>query len=258
MFFVGLLAAPPEDVKHESAPLFFLPFWRCPLTQGERAEGETMGNTVRRTTGRYGAICFIVSAVMALTSVAADVTVREYGESATVAPGETKVRDISGFPPAHYVATSPFALSFAPKFEAPSESWDVVFLRLNLLVGSHRAVYALDIGGLGNFADYKMDGIGVAGLFNSIGESDGAFHVAGIFNFAAFDFSGCQISGVYSCTEGTHCGIQLGLGNYAGKLTGLQIGVFNYAERLNGVQIGLVNINRSSPVMFLPVANAAF
>ena len=173
-------------------------------------------------------------------------------------PGETKNRDISGFPPAPYVATSPFAISFAPKFEAPGESWDVVVLRLNILVGSHRAVYALDIGGLGNFADYKMDGIGVAGLFNSVGESDGAFHVAGIFNFAALDFAGCQISGIYSGTEGTHRGLQIGVGNFAGSLVGAQIGVVNYAERLKGVQIGLLNFNRSSPVAFLPIANAAF
>ena len=195
-----------------------------------------------------------------ILSASADVVVRNYNDTGddSVKVGETKSRDIYACAPAPYYATTPFALSFAPKFEAPGESWDVVMLRLNILVGRHRAVYALDIGGLGNFADYKMDGIGVAGLFNSVGESDGAFHVAGIFNFAAFDFSGCQISGVYSCTEGTHCGLQIGAGNYAGKLTGLQIGVFNYAERLNGVQIGLVNINRSSPVMFLPVANAAF
>ena len=217
-----------------------------------------MVNTVRRMTGRYWAICFIVSAVMALASAAADVAVRGHGDSATVAPGETKVHDISRFPPAPYVATSPFALSFAPKFEAPSESWDVVFLRLNLLVGSHRAVYALDIGGLGNFADYKMDGIGVAGLFNSVGESDGAIHVAGLFNFAAFDFAGCQISGIYSGTEGTHRGLQIGIGNFAGSLIGAQIGVVNYAERLKGVQIGLLNFNGSSPVAFLPIANAAF
>lgn len=196
----------------------------------------------------------------AVFSALADVAVRDYNDTGdgSVKVGETKSRDIYACAPAPYYATTPFALSFAPKFEAPGESWDVVLLRVNILVGSHRAVYALDIGGLGNFADYEMDGIGVAGLFNSVGESGGAFHVAGIFNFAAFDFSGCQISGIYSCTEGTHCGLQIGCGNYAGKLTGLQIGVFNYAERLNGVQIGLVNINRSSPVTFLPIANAAF
>jgi len=197
---------------------------------------------------------------MAILSASADVVVRNYNDKDddSVMVEETKSRDIYACAPAPYCATTPFALSFVPKFEAPIESWDVVMLRLNILVGNHRAVYGLDIGGLGNFADYKMNGIGVAGLFNSVGESDGAIHVAGIFNFAAFDFSGCQISGVYSCTEGSHCGLQIGCGNYAGKLTGLQIGVFNYAERLNGVQIGLVNVNRSSPVTFLPIANAAF
>ena len=206
-----------------------------------------------------GRLSLSLLAILAVSlTLNANVAVRTYGQDVTKSEGKTEERSIHTFEAPPYFATSPIAISFAPKFEAPGESWDVVMLRLNILVGSHRAVYALDIGGLGNFADYKMDGIGVAGLFNSVGESDGAFHVAGIFNFAAFDFSGCQISGVYSCTEGTHCGLQIGGGNYAGKLTGLQIGVFNYAERLNGVQIGLVNYNRSSPVAFLPVANASF
>ena len=208
---------------------------------------------------RLQVFCAVAVGAMIL-SASADVVVRNYNDRGddSVKIGETKTRDICACRPAPYYATTPFALSFAPKFEAPGESWDVVMLRLNILVGSHRAVYALDIGGLGNFADYKMDGIGVAGLFNSVGESDGAFHVAGIFNFAAFDFSGCQISGIYSCTEGTHCGLQIGGGNYAGKLTGLQIGVFNYAERLNGVQIGLINVNRSSPIALMPIANFSF
>lgn len=209
---------------------------------------------------RRAQMLFALTVGMAISFARADVVVRNYNSIGddSVKAGETKTRDIHVCDSAPYYATTPFALSFAPKFEFPGESWDVVMLRLNILVGSHRAVYALDIGGLGNFADYKMDGIGVAGLFNSVGESDGAFLVAGIFNFVAFDFRGCQISGIYSCTEGTHCGVQIGAGNYAGKLTGLQIGVFNYAERLNGVQIGLVNINCSSPVRFFPLANAAF
>ena len=253
----GLLAVPRQDMSFEGPPLFFcLLAVNSPL--GQEAEGATMGNADRRMPGRYGTIGFVVYAVMSLASLLADATVREYGESTTVAPGEARVRDISGFPPAPYVATSPFALSFAPKFEAPGESWDVAFLRLNLLVGSHRAVYALDIGGLGNFADYKMDGIGVAGLFNSVGESDGAIHVAGLFNFAAFDYSGCQISGLYSCTEGSHFGLQVGSANYAGKLTGVQIGLFNSAETLHGIQIGVVNSNKSSPIRFMPIINAAF
>ena len=110
-------------------------------------------------------LCAVVVCA-AMISKSADVIVRNYVESDSVKFGEVKTRDIREFEPAPYYATTPFALSFAPKFEAPGESWDVVMLRLNILVGSHRVVYALDIGGLGNFADYKMDGIGVAGLFN--------------------------------------------------------------------------------------------
>ena len=192
-----------------------------------------------------------------LLSLYAEVGARKYCND-SVEVGEAKGGDVYSCAPSPYVATSPFAISFAPKFEAPSETWDIIMFRLNALVGRHRAVYALDVGVLGCMADYKMDGIGVAGLFNSVGESDGAFHVAGIFNFAAFDFSGCQISGIYSGTEGTHRGLQIGIGNYAGSLVGAQIGVVNYAERLKGVQIGLLNFNRSSLVAFLPVANAAF
>ena len=210
-----------------------------------------------RYCGKPGLFVFVVGFLF--VNLPADTITRDYGNSNdNVSTGETKSRGIYACEPSPYKDTSWFAVSFAPKFEAPSETWDVAMLRLNVLVGRHRAVYALDVGVLGNMADYKMDGIGVAGLFNSVGESDGAFHIAGLFNFAAFDFSGCQISGIYSCTEGTHCGLQIGVGNYAGKLTGLQIGAFNYAECLNGVQIGLVNVNRSSCVAFLPIANAAF
>lgn len=194
---------------------------------------------------------------LCLTTLA-DVAVREYGTEMPVAAGETVIRDVRSFDSAPYVASSPIAISFAPKFEYPNESWDVAGLRLNIIVGSHRGVYAIDIGGIGNFADYKMDGIGIGGLFNAVGESDGAIHIAGLFNFAAFDFAGCQISGLYSCTEGSHFGLQIGSANYAGKLTGVQIGLFNSAETLHGIQIGVVNFNKSSPIRFMPIINAAF
>lgn len=196
--------------------------------------------------------------VLASVSVAAEVSVREYNEDKNVQLGETIRRDIALFPPAPYVATSPIAISFAPKFEAPGERWDVIMLRLNLLVGSHRAVYAFDVGSIGNIVDYKMNGIGVAGFFNTVGESDGAIHIAGLFNFAAFDFSGCQVSGLYSCTEGAHFGLQVGVGNYAGKLAGVQIGVVNYAETLVGLQLGVLNFNKSACIGVLPVVNMAF
>ena len=215
----------------------------------------------------------LLGAIMAsLTFALADVEVRTYDNSESVAPGQVKFRKAEVGEPSPYVNTAPLAISIVPMLEAPSETWDVVVLRLNLFVGNHRAVYGLDLGVLGNFADYKMNGLGIGGLFNSVGESDSALHIAGIFNFAAFDFNGCQISGVCSITEGTHCGVQIGLGNYAGNLvgvqiggfnsiekgTGVQIGLFNSADCLAGLQLGLININHSSSVSCLPILNFAF
>ena len=114
---------------------------------------------------RRAQMLFALTVGMAISFARADVVVRNYNSIGddSVKAGETKTRDIHVCDSAPYYATTPFALSFAPKFEFPGESWDVVMLRLNILVGSHRAVYALDIGGLGNFAAYKMDGVGVAG-----------------------------------------------------------------------------------------------
>ena len=202
-------------------------------------------------------LCLLAISTVCLT-LNANVAVRTYAQDAARREGGTEERFIHAFEASPYFATSPMAVSFAPKFEAPSETWDVVIFRLNLLVGRHRAVYALDVGAFGNLTDYKMDGIGIGGLFNSVGESDGAIHIAGLFNFAAFDFAGCQISGLYSCTEGSHFGLQIGSANYAGKLTGVQIGLFNSAETLHGIQIGVVNFNKSSPIRFMPIINAAF
>ena len=202
-----------------------------------------------------------VSLAFSATSIisqAENSTAREYAKTGETESEKIKERDIYQCDPPPYVATSPFALALAPMFEAPGERWDVEPLRISLLVGRHRAVSGLDIGAIGSMADFKMDGIGVAGLFNSVGESDGAIHVAGLVNFAAFDYSGCQISGLYSCTEGAHSGAQIGLANYAGCMTGVQIGVFNYAENLAGVQIGAFNFCANSAVRFMPVLNLSF
>lgn len=224
-----------------------------------------------RLTFRCDWLC-IVLFVAFLSSVRADVITHKYDNPEPLNPGEARFRKVEQIEPSPYLATSPLAISFAPKFEFPPEKWDVMVFRLNIFVGSHRGVYALDIGGLGNFADYKMDGIGIAGIFNSVGESDGAIHIAGIFNFAAYDFAGCQISGFFSCVESELCGLQIGALNYAGRLSGVQIGVLNrtgngngaqiglinYGDGLCGIQLGLININHSSSVPFFPIMNFAF
>ena len=211
-----------------------------------------------RSQYRRGLSLGLFAIVAAYLTVNADVAGRTYTQDDSIKVGETKSRDLYACEPSPYVATSPLALAFAPKFEVPPETWDVVMLRLNIFVGRHRAVYALDAGVLGNMTDYRMDGIGVAGLFNTVGESDGALNVAGLFNFAAFDFSGCQVSGICSLTEGTHCGLQIGISNYAGKLVGAQIGLVNMTERLEGAQLGLLNFNKGPGLPVMTIANLAF
>lgn len=226
----------------------------------------TRGHSI---SGIAGAIVLAAALVQVL---AGEVTVRHYGEGGSVQPGEVAVREIAVPEPSPYVGTSPLALGFAPRFEVPSEEYDVVMLRINFLVGRHRQFHGLDIGGLGNFTVGEMGGIGVAGLFNDVGMAKAAILVAGAVNHSLWDFSGGQVSGLFSWTEGMHSGLQVAPVNKAGRLggaqigavnmagtgTGLQIGVINVAERLSGFQIGAININRDSTMPFMPVINFAF
>jgi hypothetical protein len=217
-------------------------------------------------------IALVMAALASVPASAEDVAIRHYGDSEPVKPGEVQFRDIAIPEPSPYVATCPLAIAFAPRFEFPDESWDVVMLRLDILVGRHRNFHGLDIGGLGNFTVGEMGGIGVAGLFNDCGSSKAAILVAGAVNHSSWNFSGGQVSGLFSWTEGLHSGLQVAPVNKAGRLdgvqigalnmagpgTGLQIGVINVAERLSGFQIGAININRDSTMPFMPVINFAF
>lgn len=242
----------------------------CRASGATRNENKPDSSPVKRNKGmgdismamkkRYRSclLLYVFAMVSVCLTLNADIATRTYTQDDSIKVGETKSRNLHVCEPSPYVETSPIAISFAPKFEVPLETWDVIMFRLNILAGRHRAVYALDVGALGNMTDYKMDGIGIAGLFNSVGESDGAFLVAGLVNFAAFDFSGCQISGLYSCSEGTHCGLQVGIVNYVGKLVGAQIGLVNMTERLEGVQLGFMNFNKGPGISFLPIVNLAF
>lgn len=217
-----------------------------------------------------GASALLLAAV---SQAAGEVLVREYGAGdGKVAPGEVAFREIAVPETSPYVGLMPLAIAFAPGFEFPPQDWDVVVLRLDILVGRHREFHGLDIGGLGNYTTGEMGGIGVAGLFNDCGTGKSAIQVAGAVNHSSWDYSGAQVSGLFSWTEGLHAGLQVAPANKAGRLsgvqvgalnmagrgTGLQIGVVNVAERLEGFQIGVVNLNRDSTVPFMPVINFAF
>lgn len=219
---------------------------------------------------------FLLACILSLGTVsvvrAQNVTIRKYNKEPSLSEGDVRTHEIHA--PSHKPAegVSPFGLAIAPNFEAPGGNWDVVCLRLNLLVGSHRCVYGLDIGALGNICRYEMSGLSVAGLFNNIETSEGAFQLAGVYSHSAWHFNGLQLAGGLSWTEGNMAGIQIAAANKAGRLegaqlgavnfaekgTGIQIGVFNYSEQLEGFQLGLINVNRNSALPFCPVLNLAF
>lgn len=214
-------------------------------------------------TGNFMRVMALFVSAIAYSAIADEdgVVTRSYSnesDSAPIAQGLPSSREVQVCAPAPYYGTMPFAFAIAPAIEAPSQEWDVAVVRLSLLAGRHRAMYGLDLGILGNITDYEMNGLALGGLFNSVGESTGAVQIALLVNFAAFDFSGCQIAALYSATEGTMTGLQLGAANYAGKLSGIQFGLYNFAETLNGLQIGVINLNKSSSVQFMPILNFGF
>ena len=105
----------------------------------------------------------------------------------------------------------------------PNSSWDVTGVRFNLGWGAYRDTEAFDFG-----------------VFSASRSASGLF---------------VNVFGNYSATDTT--GWQTGLVNVVeDKMCGLQIGVVNYAERLSGVQIGLLNFARSQH--FFPIINIAW
>lgn len=216
----------------------------------------------------------IAALMLALASsaiLANEPAVRTYGDAARPA-GQPVVRELAppSLPPSHGV--SPLAFGIFPAVEAPSQDWDVAFLRINILAGRHRDVYGLDVGVIGNEVLGEFVGVQVAGFYNRIGESDAALQFAGFINRCNGDFAGLQAAVAANFADGTMTGFQFGLVNRAARLDGLQIGLFNIAETgsgvqiglwnsaqsLEGLQIGIGNYNADSTMPFFPVINFAF
>lgn len=207
----------------------------------------------------------------AFAGLANEPIVRTYG-SANRSSERPVVRELAppSLPPSHGV--SPIAFGIFPAVEAPSQDWDVAFLRINILAGRHHGVYGLDVGVVGNEVLGEFVGLQVAGFYNRIGESDAALQFAGFINRCNGDFAGMQTAVAANFADGTMTGFQFGLVNRAARLDGLQIGLFNIAETgsgvqigvwnsaqsLEGLQIGIGNYNADSTMPFFPVINFAF
>lgn len=168
----------------------------------------------------------------------------------------------------------PLAIGIIPPLQMPPETWDIVGIRLNLLVGRHNNVTILDIGTLANLSLGKMQGIEVAGIWNQVYQDLMGIQVSGIANRVYGDLTGLQIAGIanyngaadttglqiasVNVNQGETTGVQIGIYNQVESMSGVQIGLFNSADNFIGMQLGLCNLIRQSPCPFMVILNFGF
>ena len=122
--------------------------------------------------------------------------------------------------------------------QLPSAEWDVAGVRLDLLYGSCRNLYGLDLG-LVNFTQENEVGLNI-GLVNRV---DGKF-------------TGLQL-GVVKVAD-TASALQIGLYNGTDDLAGVRLGLINHTRIARGVQVGLINVIENNDLAFLPLVNFFF
>lgn len=223
-----------------------------------------------KTQREIAAIAAATLVASAFAAFAGGARTRVFGEVSAAFGREVMTREIGErVEPSEGV--TPVAISLLPALEAPGGMWSVYGLRVNLLAGRHRDIAGFDIGLLGNITSEEFDGVQAAGLWNSIGNSDGAVQIAGVLNRCEVNFYGLQAAGLVNVADGLCEGLQISFVNRAASLSGLQvglynnidcgsglqIGVINSARSLEGLQIGVINIISDSTIPFFPVINFA-
>jgi hypothetical protein len=187
---------------------------------------------------------------------------------------------ITTFLPGAHAAVSPLGLSIAPPVQFPSSEFTITGARLSVLWGSHRDLYGVDIGGIGNITQQEFKGVALSGIFNKTeGRTTAVFaQAAGITNWNTNTTSvyGVQLAAILNMNKATSTigglqlalvnmseqtaiyGVQAGLYNKARVVNGLQIGLVNDTTDLHGLQIGLVNFYHNGTFVVSPILNVGF
>ena len=92
--------------------------------------------------------------------------------------------------------------------------------------GEYRESVGVQLAGLVNVVDQRMDGVQLAGIGNVVGEDAEGVQVAGLFNTNKGD-TDIQVSSIF---------------NHAKYVKNTQIGLVNVCDSIGGVSVGLVNI----------------
>lgn len=142
------------------------------------------------------------------------------------------------------VHSFPLAISLIYPLQAPTEDWDVLGFRFNILTGKHNNVGFLDLGGIANFTSGDLTGLSIAGLWNEVDCNMNGIQIGGICNYVEGDATGFQLAALINLNNrrAETAGIQIAAANVAGRLNGIQIGAYNQTEDMTGMQIGALNI----------------
>jgi hypothetical protein len=187
---------------------------------------------------------------------------------------------ITTFLPGAHAATSPVSVGIAPPVQFPSSEFTITGARLSVLWGSHRDLYGLDIGGIGNITQQEFKGVALSGIFNKTeGRTTAIFtQAAGVANWNTntTEVYGLQLAGALNMNKATSSvvgvqlalinmseqtaiyGIQAGIYNKARVVYGFQIGLVNDTTDLHGLQIGLVNFYHNGTFVVSPILNVGF
>ncbi len=179
-----------------------------------------------------------------------------------------------------HAAVSPVAVGIVPPVQFPTKDFSITGLRLSALWGSHRDVYGIDLGLIGNITAQDFTGIALSGGFNKTSGTVTAIgtQFAGIANWNNNKTSvyGLQFAGIINMNKATSkvvgldlalvnlteqtaiYGVQAGIYNKARVVYGLQLGLINEATDLHGIQIGLVNFHHKGLFVVSPIINIGF
>lgn len=175
-----------------------------------------------------------------------------------------------------------FATGLIPHWtQAPDADASVTGMRFSAGAASHKEMYGLDIGVIGNFTSSKFVGTAMSGAFNftdgsasivllqlagGVNVNNGKANIYGIqlapfanINRGDGNVFGMQMSVGANVSPKTNIyGFQFGLYNEANQVYGFQVGLINRAQRLHGIQIGLSNYNASGWLAWFPLLNVGF
>lgn len=187
---------------------------------------------------------------------------------------------ISTFLPGAHAAVSPVGLGIVSPVQFPPSDFSITGARLSLLWGSHRNVYGLDFGVVGNITKQDFTGIAASGIFNKTEGTTNAIgtQLAGVANWnnnktrvyglqlasilnmnkADSTIAGLQVALINLGQHTAVYGAQVGLYNKARSVYGFQIGLINEATDLHGIQIGLVNFHHKGLFVVSPIINIGF